>query len=121
LALIAIHRGINTRSKPTKTNSSAYDPNPSAELTSFDANAHATEKYRIIKSQHSILSKARGIKGFALFPVLRALVSWIWRMIKPINMITEHTIRMGTSDQSAVIVKGTYEELPILGSLFEMM
>jgi hypothetical protein len=36
-------------------------------------------------------------------------------------MITEHTIRMGTSDQSAVIVKGTYEELPILGSLFEMM
>jgi hypothetical protein len=42
-------------------------------------------------------------------------------MIKPINMIAEHTIRMGTSDQSAVIVKGTYEELPILGSLFEMM
>jgi len=64
-------------------------------ITSVPAQASMVARYIISRSQHSMLSNARGMRGLALVP--DAFVSCTWRKTKQIIKRPEQTIRTGTS------------------------
>jgi hypothetical protein len=90
------HRGTGKPLTSKMSMSSQRYIYPRKRLTSVPAQASMVARYTMSRSQHSILSKARGMRGLALVPA--ALVSCTCRKTKHIMKRPEQTIRTGTSE-----------------------